>query len=285
MSAKIIDGKAIADKIRHNLKKEVHKLKLKPGLAVVLIGEDPASHQYVGMKEKACEEIGFHSKKYLLDKNTGIGDILELLNNLNNDPEIHGILVQLPLPKNIDGQLVLDAIHPDKDVDGFHPMNMGNLLIGNNTITPCTPKGIMILIESTGIDISGKDAVVIGRSNIVGKPISILLQQKNATVTMCHSKTKDLKEKCQKADILVAAVGIPKLVKSDWIKPGAVVIDVGSNKVEDSNHEKGFYWCGDVDFEEAKKVAGFITPVPKGVGPMTIACLMENTLHCMQRFK
>lgn len=282
MERKIIDGKKIAQEIKDRLKEEIRHLHQKPGLAVIVVGDDPASHIYVNMKEKTCKDIGFHSQKHILANDATIGDVLELLVKINNDPKIHGILVQMPLPNKEDTQLVIDSIHPDKDVDGLHPINMGNLLMGNNQIVPCTPRGIIMLIESTGINISGLDAVVIGRSNLVGKPVSILLQQKNATVIMCHSKSKDLKEKCKSADIIVSAVGIPKLVKGDWIKKGAIVIDVGTNKVADPSQEKGYYLCGDVDFDDAKN-AGFITPNPGGVGPMTIACLMENTLLCMKR--
>lgn len=275
MPAKIIDGKKIAEKIREGLKKRTAKLKEKPGLAVVLVGNNPSSQVYVNMKEKKCNEIGFYFKKIILPEDTPEEKLLEVIDQLNQDPKIHGMLVQLPLPEHIDEHLIIDAILPPKDADGFHPINMGNMLIGKNIIIPATPKGVIKLIESTGIKLEGKHAVVVGRSNIVGKPVSILLQQKNCTVTMCHSKTKLLAEYTKKADILVAAIGKPKAIKKEMVKKGAVVIDVGTTKVYDK-------LVGDVDFEEVKKVAGYITPVPGGVGPMTIACLLENTLECME---
>ncbi len=274
MTAKLIDGKKIAEKLRNELKKKVSKLKEKPGLAVVLVGDNPASQVYVNMKEKKCKEIGFYFKKILLPENTSEEKLLQVIDELNQDNKIHGMLVQLPLPEHIDKNLIIDAILPHKDADGFNPINMGNMLIGNNIIVPATPKGIIKLIESTGVKLEGKHAVVVGRSNIVGKPISILLQQKNCTVTMCHSKTKPLAEYTKKADILVLAIGKARAITKDMVKKGAIVIDVGTNKVYDK-------LVGDVD-EEVKKVAGYITPVPGGVGPMTIACLLENTLECME---
>jgi len=275
MTAKIIDGKKIAEEIRASLKKEIAKLKQKPGLAVILVGNNPASQVYVNMKEKKCEETGFYFKKILLQENTSEEKLLGIIDELNQDNKIHGILVQLPLPNHIDEQLIIDAILPHKDADGFNPINMGNMLIGKNIIISATPKGVIKLIESTGVKLEGKHAVVVGRSNIVGKPVSILLQQKNCTVTMCHSRTKPLAEYTKKADILVVAIGKPKAITKDMVKKGAIVIDVGTNKVYDK-------LVGDVDFEEVKKVAGYITPVPRGVGPMTIACLLENTLECME---
>lgn len=284
MTAKIIDGKEIAKHLRTKLHKEIKEQKAKPGLAVVLVGDNPASQVYVNMKEKACIDTGIYSEKYILDKETSLGSVIELINTLNNNPNIHGILVQMPLPKNIDSQLVIDCIRPDKDVDGLHPLNLGNLLSGNNIIVPCTPKGIIKLIESTKIDLQGKHCVVIGRSNLVGKPVSLLLQQKHATVTMCHSRTKELDKICKEADVIIAAVGVPKLVKGSWVKKGAIVIDVGTNKVTNDS-EKGYHLCGDVDFDEVKKIAGFITPSPGGVGPMTIACLLENTFDCYRLLK
>lgn len=279
MTAKIIDGKKIAAELREKIKKETQELKIKPGLAVILVGDDPASQIYVKNKHKACEDVGFHSEIHRLDKLAGIKDILDLVDNLNQDKKIHGMLVQLPLPEQLRNyvNLVQDTVLPFKDVDGFHPINMGNLLIGSNLIVPATPKGIMKLIESTGEEIQGKSAVVIGRSNIVGKPVAMLLLQKNATVTMCHSKTKNLKEIAKTADILVVAIGKAKFVTADMVKKGAIVIDVGMNK-----DEKGKL-CGDVDFEKVKEIAGYITPVPGGVGPMTIACLLENTLEAAKR--
>ncbi|MFH1642381.1 MAG: bifunctional 5,10-methylenetetrahydrofolate dehydrogenase/5,10-methenyltetrahydrofolate cyclohydrolase [Nanoarchaeota archaeon] len=273
MTAKIIDGKQIADDLLENLKKKVKELKIKPGLAVVLVGDNPASQIYVNMKERKCEEIGFYSKKIILPENITEPELLGIIDELNQDPRIHGMLVQLPLPEHIDKNLIINSIRPYKDADGFNPINMGNLLIGNNMIVSATPKGIIKLIESTGVSIEGKHAVILGRSNIVGKPISILLQQKNCTVTMCHSKSKPLARYTKQADILVAAMGRPKAVTKEMVKQGAIVIDVGTSKVDNK-------LVGDVDFENVRKVASYITPVPKGVGPMTIACLMENTVEC-----
>ena len=274
MTAKIIDGKKVAESIKRELKKKIAKLGFKPGLAVVLVGDNPASEIYVKNKGEASKELGFHFELHKLDKDTDEMVLLSLIDQLNQDNKIHGMLVQLPLPKQIDEKLIIDAIRPDKDADGFNPINMGNLWIGDNKIIPATPKGIINLIESTGIKIGGKHAVVIGRSNIVGKPISVLLQQKNATVTMCHSKTEPLEEYTKQADILVVAAGKPRLVTADMVKKGAVVIDVGMNKVMGK-------LIGDVDFEDVKKVAGYITPVPGGVGPMTIVMLLENVLQCI----
>ncbi len=275
MAAKIIDGKKIAEEIRQELKKKVKKLKEKPGLAVVLVGDNPASQIYVSMKEKKCNEIGFYFRKILLPEDTDEEKLLGIIDELNQDPKIHGMLVQLPLPEHMDEHLIIDAILPHKDADGFHPINMGNMLIGKNIILPATPKGIIKLIESTGIKLEGKHAVVVGRSNIVGKPVSVLLQQKNSTVTMCHSKSKPLEKYTKQADILVVAIGRPRFITKNMVKKGAIVIDVGTNKVYDK-------LVGDVDFDAVKKVAGYITPVPGGVGPMTIACLLENTLECME---
>jgi len=275
MTAKIIDGRAIAKNIREELKSKVEKLNIKPGLAVVLVGEDPASEVYVNMKEKKCTEVGFHSKKIVLPEDIDELELLRIVDELNNDPKIHGMLVQLPLPDHIDEDLIIDSILPHKDADGFHPINVGNMLIGKNIILPATPKGMMKLIESTEVPLEGKHAVVVGRSNIVGKPISILLQQKNCTVTMCHSRTKDLKHHTKEADILVAAVGKPSLNTRDIVKEGAVLIDAGTSKVDGK-------LVGDVDYDQVKDIASHITPVPGGVGPMTIACLLENTLECME---
>jgi methylenetetrahydrofolate dehydrogenase (NADP+)/methenyltetrahydrofolate cyclohydrolase len=272
MTAKLINGSQIAENIRKEIKKKVALLKEKPGLAVVLVGDDPASQIYVNMKEKKCAEVGFYSKKIILPEQL---KLLELVEKLNEDKRINGMLVQLPLPPHINAQLIIDAIVPHKDADGFNPINMGNLLSGNNLIVPATPKGIMKLIESTGINLEGKHAVVVGRSNIVGKPVSILLQQKNCTVTMCHSKTQQLEKYTKQADILVSAIGKPELITKGMVKPGAVVIDAGTSKIEGK-------LFGDIDFEEANKVASYITPVPGGVGPMTVACLLENTLQCME---
>jgi methylenetetrahydrofolate dehydrogenase (NADP+)/methenyltetrahydrofolate cyclohydrolase len=272
MTATILDGKALAAKIKENLKQTVDKLEKKPGLAVILVGDDPASKIYVGGKEKACNEVGFISKKILLDKNTSQEELLKVVDELNNDSEVHGFIVQLPLPEQINSQLIIDSILPHKDADGFSPVNLGNMLIANNVILPATPKGIMRLLEEYKVELEGKNAVVIGRSNIVGKPISILLQQKNATVTMCHSRTQNLEKIAAEADILVLAIGKANFIKK--VKKGAVVIDVGMNRDENNK------LCGDVDFEKAKHKAAFITPVPGGVGPLTIAMLLENTLEC-----
>ena len=243
-----------------------------PGLAVVIVGNDPASRVYVNSKKKACEELGMYSVEYALDENTTEEELLSLVNDLNHDDKINGILVQLPLPKHLDEKLIINNILPEKDVDAFHPANVGKIMIGDFDFLPCTPAGVMELIKETGIDIAGKECVVIGRSNIVGKPQAMLMLHKNATVTICHSKTKDLKEVVKRADIVVAAVGIANMVTKDMIKEGAVVIDVGMNRLENGK------LCGDVDFDGVSEVASFITPVPGGVGPMTIAMLMQNTL-------
>ena len=275
MSATILDGKALSLKIREELKKEVEEISKNgrtPGLAVVIVGDDPASRKYVNNKNRACREIGMVSREYALSADTDEAELLELVEKLNNDPEIDGILVQLPLPRGIDERKIIDAISPDKDVDAFHPENVGKIMIGGGTFLPCTPAGIMELIKLTGIDVCGKECVVVGRSNIVGKPMSMLLLAANGTVTVCHSKTENLSEVTRRADILVVAVGKAEMITADMIKPGAVVIDVGMNRLEDGK------FVGDVEFSGAKEVAGAITPVPGGVGPMTIAMLMRNTL-------
>lgn len=245
---------------------------INPGLAVVIVGDDPASRVYVNSKKKACEELGILSEEYALPAQTTEDELIKLVNTLNEKQSISGILVQLPLPKHINEEAVINAIVPNKDVDAFHPVNVGKIMVGNYDFLPCTPAGVMELIAESGIDVSGKECVVVGRSNIVGKPQAMLLLHKNGTVTICHSKTKDLKEKTKNADILVAAVGIPQMITGDMIKEGAVVIDVGINRLENKK------LVGDVDFESAEKVAGAITPVPGGVGPMTIAMLMKNTV-------
>ena len=274
--AQIIDGKAVSAAVKQEVADETAKLRdekgLKVGLAVVIVGNDPASRVYVNNKKKACEAVGFQSYEYALDENTTQEQLLDLVNVLNRDDRVNGILVQLPLPKHIDEKAVINAISPDKDVDAFHPINVGKIMIGEYSFLPCTPAGVMRLIESTGTDITGKQCVVIGRSNIVGKPQAMLLLQKNGTVTICHSKTNNLKEICLGADILVVAIGRANFVTGDMIKEGAVVIDVGMNRLENGK------LCGDVEFESAEKKASFITPVPGGVGPMTIAMLMKNTL-------
>ncbi len=278
MPAKIIDGNKVAKSIIESIKNKVKSMKEKPGLALVMVGNNPASEVYVNFKEKDSKEAGFYCEKYNLDEKTSEMDLLNLVNRLNNNPKIHGILVQLPLPKHLDEKLVTDSILPHKDVDGFTALNLGNLLSEKTILAPATARAVIKLIESTGIKIEGKNAVVVGRSNIVGKPVALMLLEKNATVTVCHSKTKDLAEYTGKADILVVAVGKQKLIKKEMIKEGAVVIDVGINRVGDK-------LIGDVDFENVKEVAGFITPVPGGVGPMTRAMLMENTLKAMELSK
>lgn len=276
MVAKIIDGKEIAKKTRGIIKEKVEALKEEgkvPGLAVVLVGEDPASKVYVNSKEKACKEVGFYSQVHRLSEETTEEELLALVDKLNNDANIDGILVQLPVPKHIDEQKVTNSISPSKDVDGFLPTSLGRLMIGETCFESCTPKGCMRLIKETGVDLTGKKAVVVGRSNIVGKPIALMLLRENATVTMCHSRTKNLADEVKSADIVIAAVGKAHLITQDMIKPGAIVIDVGMNRLDNGK------LTGDVDFEGAKEVAGFITPVPGGVGPMTIAMLLDNTLE------
>ena len=275
MSAKIIDGKAVSAAIKAAVAAETAQLKEKgivPGLAVIIVGDDPASRVYVNNKKKACEAVGFHSEEYALPAQTTESELLRLVLELNENPQINGILVQLPLPAQIDEHKVIAAIAPEKDVDAFHAVNVGKIMIGDYDFLPCTPSGCMDLIHSTGVEIAGKNCVVIGRSNIVGKPMAMLLLHESGTITICHSKTKNLKEICRNADILVVAIGKAKFVTGDMIKKGAVVIDVGMDRDENGK------LCGDVDFESAKEVAGYITPVPGGVGPMTIATLMRNTL-------
>lgn len=275
MSAKIIDGKAIAKDIRGELALEVADLTKQgrqPGLAVVLVGDDPASAVYVRSKKRACEEVGIKSLVHRLPQETTQAELLSLIEELNLDSSIHGILVQLPLPKGLDEELVINTIAPQKDVDGFHPVNVGNLHIGQAGFVPCTPAGVVELIKRTKVPIAGQNVVVLGRSNIVGKPVASLLLRENATVTICHSRTKDVAAECRRADILIAAVGRPQLVKKDWVKPGAVVIDVGINRVDGEI-------VGDVDFAEVQKIAHAITPVPGGVGPMTIAMLLKATVR------
>lgn len=273
--SKIIDGKQISAQVKQAVAEEVAQLKtegIHPGLAVVLVGDNPASKVYVGSKEKACEQLGIYSEKYLLPGETTEEELLELVEKLNHKPEINGILVQLPLPEQINEETIINAIDPIKDVDAFHPNNVGKIMIGDFDFLPCTPAGIMDLIASTGVSIEGKNCVVIGRSNIVGKPMAMLLLHKNGTVTICHSRTQNLAEITREADILVAAVGRANFVTGDMVKEGAVVIDVGMNRLENGK------LCGDVNFAEASEKAGYITPVPGGVGPMTIATLMRNTV-------
>lgn len=280
MSAPIIDGKQISQDIRASIQQEVIGLKehsFQPGLAVVLVGEDPASQVYVKNKEKACHDLGYYSEVHRLAVDTSQEALLKLVDKLNHQSNIHGILVQLPLPKHIQEKAVIDAIAVEKDVDGFHPVNVGNLVIGDDSLLPCTPAGVIELIKRAGVEIAGKHAVVIGRSNIVGKPVSLLLQRENATVTMCHSRTANIAELSKQADILVVAIGKANFIDASYVKPGAVVIDVGMNRLENGK------LAGDVDFESVKQVSGPITPVPGGVGPMTITMLMQNTLVAAKR--
>ncbi len=278
MTAKIIDGKLVAQNIRAKLKEETIKLKEKgitPGLAVVLVGNNPASEAYVKMKVKACGEVGIFSEKHHLEVDTKEQDLLNLIESLNQRKDIHGILVQLPLPEQIDTTKVILAIDPKKDIDGFHPTNIGNFHIGMPAFIPCTPYGVLKLIETTGIDIAGKDVTVVGASNLVGKPAAFLMLQEGATVTICHKLTRDLALHTRKADILIVAVGYPGLITADMVKEGACVIDVGTTKVEGKLK-------GDVEFEEVKEKAGWITPVPGGVGPMTITMLLYNTIEAVK---
>lgn len=274
--AKLIDGKAISKQIREEITAETAEFAKKsgvtPGLAVIIVGEDPASQVYVRNKRKACDEVGFYSESYELPAETTQEELEALVDKLNNDDKIHGILVQLPLPKHLDETRVLLKINPEKDVDAFHPYNVGKIMIGDYSFLPCTPAGVMALIERSGIDVCGKKCVVIGRSNIVGKPMAMLLLHSHGTVTICHSRTKDLASICKEADILVAAIGKADFVGADMIKEGAVVIDVGMNRKADGK------LTGDVNFAEAEPLASYITPVPGGVGPMTITMLMQNTL-------
>lgn len=272
MAAKIIDGKAVSAAVKEQVRAEIERDGLDIGLAVVIVGDDPASRVYVNNKKKACEVCGIKSYEYALPAETSEDQLLELIDALNTDEKVNGILVQLPLPRHLDEEKVIKRISPLKDVDAFSAENVGKIMIGNYAFLPCTPAGCMELIHSTGIEVSGKECVVIGRSNIVGKPMAMLLLHENGTVTICHSRTKDLAEVCRRADILVAAVGKPNFVTADMVKEGAVVIDVGINRLDTGK------LCGDVKFDEVSEKAGWITPVPGGVGPMTIAMLMKNTV-------
>ena len=290
MSARIIDGKQIAAEVREELATEVSVLKEKgivPGLGVILVGADPASQSYVTAKERACEKIGIYSDDNRLSAETTQEELLALVERMNNDPKINGILVQLPLPKHIDEAAVLLAIDPDKDVDGFHPMSVGKMMIGEEAFLPCTPNGIVQLLLRSGVETSGAHVVVVGRSNIVGKPVANMLLQKkegaNATVTLCHTRTKDLGYFTRQADIIIAASGWPNTITGDMVKEGVVVIDVGVNRVEDATRERGYRLVGDVDFEAVKEKAAMITPVPGGVGPMTITMLLYNTVESAKR--
>lgn len=284
MSANITDGKQIAKKVRDQVAKDVARMKEEhgyaPGLATVLVGEDPASATYVRSKQRMCEKLGIHSVGHKLPPDASQDEVQALVANLNADPEVNGILVQLPLPKHIDEETILNSIDLEKDVDGFHPVNIGRLAMkGRNPLfIPCTPAGCMVLLEEAGIDTNGAEAVIVGRSNIVGLPMAMLLQKANATVTICHSRTKDLTEHLKRADIVVAAIGWANMIKGDQLKPGCAVIDVGINRVDDPSRKRGYRLDGDVDYDSAVEVAGAITPVPGGVGPMTIAMLMRNTV-------
>lgn len=272
----IIDGKKVSAQVKEEVRKQTLELKkahgITPGLAVVIVGDDPASRVYVNNKKKACETVGFKSEEYALPASTTQEELLELVKTLNNKEDINGILVQLPLPEHLDDKAVIEAINPQKDVDAFHAVNVGKIMLGEYDFLPCTPSGVMKMLHSYDISVSGKNCVVIGRSNIVGKPMAMLLLHENGTVTICHSRTKNLAEVCRNADILVAAVGKPKFVTADMVKDGAVVIDVGMDRDENGK------LCGDVDFENVKDKCSYITPVPGGVGPMTISTLMKNTL-------
>ena len=274
--AQIIDGKAISKQVREEIATDVvafrEKYNRAPGLAVIIVGSDPASQVYVRNKKKACEEVGFYSESYELPAETTQEELVALVERLNEDDKINGILVQLPLPKHLDETEILLKIKPEKDVDAFHPYNVGKIMIGNHDLLPCTPAGVMVLLERSGVDVSGKKCVVIGRSNIVGKPMAMLLLHANGTVTICHSRTQNLKEICREADILVASIGKPEFVTADMVKDGAVVVDVGINRLEDGK------LVGDVAFSEVEPKASYITPVPGGVGPMTITMLLQNTL-------
>mgnify|MGYP001191148539 FL=1 len=275
----IIDGKKLSEKILSEVKQEVIEIKKSgktPVLSVILIGEYPPSQIYVKNKEKMAKQVGINSEVIHYEQNVKQSEVIEKIRELNNDPKVSGILVQLPLPRHFDKEKIINSILPSKDVDGFHPVNVGGLASGYDSIVPCTPLGCLLILRSLKEDLNGKHAVIIGRSNLNGKPMTQLLLKENCTVTITHSKTKDLKAECKRADIIIAAVGKPKLVKSDWVKKGAIVIDVGINKTDSGI-------VGDVDFEEVSKIAKAITPVPGGVGPMTIACLLQNTLECFKR--
>lgn len=281
MSAQIIDGKAIAAQLRQDIKQRVEARLARglraPGLAVVLVGENPASQVYVGSKRKGCEETGILSMAHDLPAETSQQELLTLIDTLNANPTVDGILVQLPLPAHIDVETVIERIHPDKDVDGFHPYNIGRLTLQMPTLRPCTPRGSMTLLESTGVALKGLDAVIVGASNIVGRPMALELLMAGCTVTICHSKTRDLQQKLGQADLVVAAVGRPEMIKGEWLKQGAIVIDVGINRLENGK------LVGDVEFASASQVASFITPVPGGVGPMTVATLLQNTVDAAER--
>lgn len=285
MTAKLIDGTAIAKKVREQAAADVTEMVAQgyasPGLATVLVGENPASEVYVGMKQRMCKQLGMESFSYTLPTDSSQEEVEALVRKLNADLKVNGILVQLPLPKHLDDEAVLRTISVKKDVDGFHPINMGRLAQKGREplFVPCTPDGCIYLLDEVGVELRGANAVVLGRSNIVGMPAALLLVKRDATVTICHSRTKNLSEVCRQADVLIAAVGQIEMVKKDWVKPGAAVIDVGTHRIEDATKEKGYYLTGDVAFDEVKEVAGWISPSPGGVGPMTIAMLMRNTVR------
>jgi methylenetetrahydrofolate dehydrogenase (NADP+)/methenyltetrahydrofolate cyclohydrolase len=290
MTAQIIDGKQIAADMRAELKAEVTKLKQQniiPGLGVILVGEDPASQSYVTAKERACDDMGIYSDDNRLDADTSQAELMALVEKMNNDPKINGILVQLPLPEGLNESEVLLSIDPAKDVDGFHPMNVGKMVVGEQAFLPCTPHGVIQLLIRSGVTIKGAEVVIVGRSNIVGKPLMNMLIQKNstgnATVTVCHTRTKDLSTHTKRADIVIAAAGRPNTVTADMVQEGVVVIDVGVNRIEDATKKKGYRLVGDVDFEAVKEKASLITPVPGGVGPMTITMLLYNTVESAKR--
>ncbi len=288
MTAKKIDGKLMAQEVREEVKAGVAERtaagKPKPGLATVLVGSDPASEVYVGMKKRMCERLGMNSFSHTLDADASQEEVEALVSKLNADPTVNGILVQLPLPDHLDEEKVLQAIDLTKDIDGFHPINIGRLAQKGREplFVPCTPNGCLVMLDKSGVELEGANAVVLGRSNIVGMPMALLLVKRNATVTICHSRTKNLKEICAEADVLIAAVGREEMVKKDWVKPGAVVIDVGTHRVDDETKEKGYYLTGDVAYDEVAEVAGAVSPSPGGVGPMTIAMLMRNTLRAAE---
>ncbi len=282
---KIIDGKEIAAQLKQEIADKVAARvasgRSRPGLATVLVGENPASKVYVGAKQKACAQVGIDAIGHTLPETVSQEELEALVTELSNDPKVHGILVQLPLPAGLDEERILNAVRLDKDVDGFHPLNIGRLAQKGRDpmFAPCTPSGVLYMLEKVGVPLSGAEAVVLGRSNIVGMPVALLLLKENATVTICHSRTRDLAEITRRADVLIAAIGRPEMVRGDWVKPGAAVIDVGVNRVEDATKKRGYRLVGDVAFEEVKEVASAITPVPGGVGPMTIAMLLQNTVR------
>lgn len=289
MTATIIDGQSIADRIRNEIAEEAKRFNelhgYSPGLGVVLVGDDPASATYVRMKRRACERVGLTSIAHILPEESTQEEVENAVRSLNDDPKVHGILVQLPMPSHIDEEKVLQIVSLEKDVDGFHPINIGKLGMKGRvpSFTPATPTGVMTMLEDAGVELSGANAVVVGRSNIVGLPVSLMLLKANATVTVAHSRTRDLPAILKNADVVIAAAGIPNYIKGEWLKPGSVVIDVGTNKVDDPDSERGYKFVGDVDFESAKDVVGAISKVPGGVGPMTITTLLQNTMKAAWR--